>query len=44
MSLKFTTESCIMTGKDDAKYEEQMTFRILVNKCIAIIFNQVVTP
>ena len=44
MTLKFTAVLCVMTVKDDAKYEEQMTFRMSVNKCIAITFNQVVTP
>ena len=28
MGLKFTEELCVMTMKNDAKYEEELTFRL----------------
>ena len=32
MSLKFTEELCVMTIKNDAKFEEEMTCRFKFNK------------
>ena len=31
MSLKFTGELCVMTMKNDAKFEEQLTFQFKID-------------
>ena len=40
MSLKFTKELCIITMKNDAKFEKQLTCRFKIDTTIQQIFNR----
>ena len=39
MSLEFTEELCVMTMRNDAKFEEELTCRFKIDKGILMNFN-----